>query len=84
MRVSSGGRAQHGQRDDQDRLDDMALWSSTHEAPTSIMNSVARFIGNNRVPVCGQSSTGPPLLGAGACKGATEVLIPREVTANPG
>jgi hypothetical protein len=38
----------------------MALWSSTHEAPTFIMNSFATSTGNNRVFVCGQSRTGTP------------------------
>jgi hypothetical protein len=50
----------HGQRKDEDQLDEVALWSSTHDAPTFIMNLFATSTGNNRVFVCGQSRTGTP------------------------
>jgi hypothetical protein len=58
MLARRGSSAKQSQRDDQS--DDMALWSSTHEVPTFIMNSFPIFAGNNRVRVCGQSRTGTP------------------------
>ena len=75
MRVSSGGRAQHGQRDDQDRLDDMALWSSTHEAPTFIMNSFTTFHREQPCLRVWAEPHGNPLFGADARERAAGLCV---------